>query len=70
MKNQEILMFKGGSVIIMALQKMHLESSTLVLVWMDMTPSLMMMNMVFFKGDPNEEGYQGPPDSPEIDEII
>ena len=22
------------------------------------------------KGDPNEEGYQGPPDSPEIDEII
>ena len=22
------------------------------------------------KGDPDEEGYQGPPDSPEIDEII
>ena len=22
------------------------------------------------KGDPNEEGYQGPPDSPEMDEII
>ena len=22
------------------------------------------------KGDPNEKGYQGPPDSPEIDEII
>ena len=22
------------------------------------------------KGEPNEEGYQGPPDYPEIDEII
>ena len=22
------------------------------------------------KGDPNKEGYQGPPDSPEIDELI
>ena len=22
------------------------------------------------KGDPNKEGYKGPPDSPEIDEII
>ena len=25
---------------------------------------------VISKGDPNEEEYQGPPDSPEIDEII
>ena len=22
------------------------------------------------KGEPNKEGYQGPPDSPKIDEII
>ena len=38
-KNQEILMIKSGSVIIMALWKMHLEARTLVLVCMDMTPS-------------------------------
>ena len=25
---------------------------------------------VIYKGGPNEEGYQGPPDFPEIDEII
>ena len=35
--NQEILMFKSGSVIIMTLWNMHLEASNLVLVWMDMT---------------------------------
>ena len=39
LNNQEILMFKRGSVIIMNLWKMHLEASNLVLVWMDMTPS-------------------------------
>ena len=26
--------------------------------------------MVFLRVTPNEEGYQGPPDYPEIDEII
>ena len=36
-----------GSVIIMALWKMHLEARTLVLVWMYMTPSLMMTKRVF-----------------------
>ena len=37
-----------------------------------MTPSLIMMKRVegVSKGDPNEEEYQGPPYSPEIDEII
>ena len=39
MKNQEILVFKSGSVIIMALWKMHLEARNLVLVWIDMNPS-------------------------------
>ena len=57
LKNQEILMFKSGSVIIMALWKMHLEARALVLVWMDMNPPLMIMKRLLPKGDPNEEGY-------------
>ena len=52
MKNQEFLVFKSGSVIIMALWKMHLEARTLVLVWMDMTPSFMMMNRVLLRVTP------------------
>ena len=35
--NQEILMFKSGSMIIMDLWKMYLEERTLVLVCMDIT---------------------------------
>ena len=49
MKNQEILMFNSGSVIIMALCKMHFEERTLVQVWMDMNPSLMMMKRVLLR---------------------
>ena len=52
LKKQEILMFTRGSVIIMALWKMHLEASNLVLVWMDMTPSLMMMKRVLLRVNP------------------
>ena len=52
LKNQEILMFKSGSVIIMALCKMHLEARSLVLVWMDMNPSPMMMMRVLIRLTP------------------
>ena len=69
LKNQEILMFKSGSVISMAIWKMHLEARTLVLVWMDMTPSFVMMNRVLLRVTPAGGGYQGPPDSPGIDDI-
>ena len=51
LKNQEILIFKSGSVIIMALWKMYLEARTVLLVCMDMTPSLMIMKRVFLRGD-------------------
>ena len=54
LKNQEILMFKSGSVIIMDLWKMHFEARTLVIIWMGMTPSLMMTKRVLLKGDKNE----------------
>ena len=53
-------------MIIMALWKMHLEARTLVIVCMDMNPLLMIMKKVSLKGEPNEEGYQGPPDYPKI----
>ena len=46
LKNQEILMFKSGFVIIIGIWKMYLEARTSVLVWMDMTPSLIMMKRV------------------------
>ena len=52
MNNQEILMLKSGSVIIMALWKMHLEARTLVLVWMDINPSRIIMMRVFIRGTP------------------
>ena len=38
LKNQYILMFKSGSVIIMAILKIYLEASNLVLVWVDINP--------------------------------
>ena len=43
MTNQGILTFKNGSMIKMASWKSHLEVRNLVLVWMDMSYSLMMM---------------------------
>ena len=49
MKKQEILVFKSGSVIIIALWRMHLEERTLLLVCMDMTPSLMMMKRLLLR---------------------
>ena len=52
LNNQEIMMFRSGSVIIMDLWKMYLEARTLVLVWMDMTPSLMMMKRLFLRVTP------------------
>ena len=52
LKNQDILMFKSGSVIIMDIWKMHLEAKTLVLVWMDTTPSLIMMKRVLLRVNP------------------
>ena len=52
LKNQEILVFNSGSVIIMALWKMHLEASNLLLVWIDMNPSLMRMKRLFIKVTP------------------
>ena len=52
LKNQEILMFNSGSVIIIALWNMHLEARTLVLVCMDITPSLMIMNRVLLRVTP------------------
>ena len=47
--NQLILTFKNGSVVIMALCKPHLEVRSLVLVWVDMTPPLMMMKRLLKK---------------------
>ena len=52
LNNQEILMFKSGSVIIMALWKMHLEARTLVPVWMNITLLLMIMNRVLLRVTP------------------
>ena len=52
LKNQDILVFKSRSVIIMALRNMHLEAKTLVLVCMDMTNSLMMMKRVLLQVTP------------------
>ena len=49
MKNQEILMFKSRSVIIVVLWKMYSEASNLVLVCMDMTPSLMETKRIFLR---------------------
>ena len=46
LKNQGILEFNNGSMITMALCNLHLEGKTLVIVWMYMTPSLIMINMV------------------------
>ena len=60
LKNQEILMFKSGSVIIMAIWKMHLEASNLVLVCMDMTPSLMMSRRVFIRVNPTSRDIKDP----------
>ena len=45
-------MFKSRSVIIMALWNMYLEASNLVLVLMDMTPSLMMIKRVLIRVTP------------------
>ena len=53
LKNQDILMFKSGYVIIMDLWKLHLEARTMVLVWMDMNPSLMMMERVLLRVNPS-----------------
>ena len=50
--NQEILMFKSGSVIIMDLWKMHLEARTLVIIRMDMTSSLIMMKKALLRLTP------------------
>ena len=36
----------------MALWKMHLEARTLVLVWVDVNPSLMMMESLFLRMTP------------------
>ena len=55
LNNQDILMFKSGSMIIMDLWKMHLEARTLVLVWMYMTPSLMMMERVLLRVTPTSK---------------
>ena len=52
LNNQDIPMFKSWSVIIMALWKMYLEARTLVLVGMDMTPSLMIMKRVLLRVTP------------------
>ena len=57
-------------MIIMALWRMYFEANTLVLVGMDMNPSLMMTKGGIAKGEPNKEVYQGTPDSLYIDEII
>ena len=45
-------MFKSGSVIIMALWKMYLEARTLVIVWIDVTPSLMILKRVLLRMNP------------------
>ena len=52
LRNLDIMIFKSGSVIIMDLWKMYLEARTLVLVWMDMTLSLMIMKRVFLRVTP------------------
>ena len=39
--------------------QMHLEARTLVLVWMDMTPSLMMMNRVLLRMNPKRRDIKG-----------
>ena len=49
MKNQDILMFKSGSVIIVDVWKMYLVASSLVIVWIDMTPLLIMMRRVLLR---------------------
>ena len=46
MINQGILRFKNVSVITMAHWKPHLEVRYLEIVWMDINPSLIMMNRV------------------------
>ena len=45
-------MFNSGSVIIMALRKMHLEESNLVLFWVYMTLSLIMIKRVLQRVTP------------------
>ena len=52
LKNQEILMFKIVSAIIMALWKIYLEVNTLVIVWMDITPSLLMIKGILIRVTP------------------
>ena len=49
LKNQEIIMFNSGYVIIMDLWKMQFEARNLVLVWMDMNTSLMTMKRVLLR---------------------
>ena len=44
--NQGVLTFKNGSENTMDFWKLNLEVRTLVLVWMDITTSLMMMNIL------------------------
>ena len=50
--NQYILMFKSGSVIIMSLWKIYLEARTLVLVCVEITPSLNIMKRVLLMDTP------------------
>ena len=45
-------------MIIMDLWKMHFDARTLLIVWMGMTPSLMMTKRVLLKGDKNEPGMR------------
>ena len=52
LNNQEILMFKSGSVIIMALCEIHLEARNLVIVWININPSLMMIKRVLLRLTP------------------
>ena len=70
LKNQEILVFKSESVIIMALWKMHLEARTLVLVWMYMAPLIMMIKRVLLRVTPTRRDIKYLQVFPEIDEII
>ena len=52
LKNQYILMFRSGSVMIMDLWKMKLEARDLVLVWIDTNPSLIIIKRVLIRVTP------------------
>ena len=52
MKNQDIMTFNSGSVIIMDIWKIHLEARTFVLVCMDMTNSLMTTKRLLLRVTP------------------